>query len=511
VGRFSLGYILVLDVGTTNIKAVAFSREGELLEKREERTKPIYPNPGWAEQDPNEIMDTVYGLLDELVDVLGAPDGIALTNQRSTTTVWDEESGEPLHNMITWQDTRTEELAEEYSSNTKIKIGRGVGKLTRALSKVFPSLKKTKRGAYISTLADFDFETTHSSMHLKWLMNNDEELEEAVISGDALFGTIDTWVGWNLTGEHVTDYTNASATGLFDPVYLKWSDNLSDILDIPKNILPELIPNDRTIGTIDRYDVPLITTIADQQASLYLSGVEKGTLNITNGTGSFLDLNVGKTALPGTKGIYPMVAIKTGDNVLYLLEGSVNSVGTAVDWLKDIGMMEDYSDISKAFEESGDDCNLAFLPSLSGLSSPYMKPGLKGTVFELTTDTTRSDLIKALILGLAKRCSEVTNALENVSGISAKNIISDGGVSNSDDFLQALADFAGKEVSRPEMLDGSPYGSFLLAKNVLEEKDPIEEWDSVEIDKSFQPNEQVRMNFEESWKKRVEPYCCEMK
>ncbi len=229
-------YILVLDIGTTNLKALAFSTEGEILEKQEQRTNPTYPHPGWVEQNPTDIIDNVYDLIDEMEGKLGTPDGIALTNQRSTTTVWDKETGEPLHNMITWQDTRTEELAEEYSSKSKIKLGRGIGKAIKLLSNIMPFLKKSKRGAFLSTLAHFNFETTHSSMHLRWLLDNVEEVEKAVKSGDALFGTIDTWVIWNLTGKHVTDYTNGSATGFFDPVYLKWSDNISDIVNIPKKI-----------------------------------------------------------------------------------------------------------------------------------------------------------------------------------------------------------------------------------------------------------------------------------
>lgn len=502
-----MSYILVLDVGTTNIKALAFSEEGKIIERKEERTKPEYPNPGWAEQNPNDIIDTVYSLIDEMEGKLGSPDGIALTNQRSTTTVWDKETGEPLHNMITWQDTRTEELAEEYSSNSKIRLGRGIGKIIEPLSENLPFLQESKRVTFLATLAHFDFETTHSSMHLRWLLDNVEEVKKTINSGDALFGTIDTWVAWNLTGNHVTDYTNASATGLFDPAYLKWSDNISDILDIPKKILPDLIPNDQPIGTVEKYETPLLTTIADQQASLYMSGISRGTINVTNGTGGFIDLNLGEKVAPGKEGIYPMIAISTSNKVHYLLEGSVNAVGSAIDWLMEIGLMDDYSDISKAFEKSDDECNLTFLPALSGLSSPYMKPGLKGTIFEVTKDTTREDFIKSLILGIAKRDSEVIKSLEDASGITAERTIADGGASKSDDLLQNISNFSGKEISRPKNLNGSAYGTYMLAKNIQENKDPIKEWKPPEIESSFKPVKECHQNFEKSWEEKVKPIC----
>ncbi len=502
-----LSYILVLDVGTTNIKTLAFSKEGEILEKKEKRTNPTYPHPGWAEQDPMDIIDTVYDLIDEVDEKLGSPEGIALTNQRSTTTVWNRETGEPLHNMITWQDTRTEELAEDYSSNPKIRLARGVGKIIKPLSNVLPFLKKSKRGNFLSTLAHFDFGTTHSSMHLRWLMDNVSKVQEAVNSGAALFGTIDTWIAWNLTGKHVTDYTNASATGLFDPAYLKWSDNISKIVDIPKKILPELVPNDKPIGRVERYETPLLTTIADQQASLYMSGIKRGTINITNGTGSFIDLNVGERITPGKEGVYPLIAIKTKKKALYLLEGSVNAVGSAIDWLIELGLMDNYSDISKAFEESKEECKLTFLPALSGLSSPYMKPGLKGTIFEVTKDTTREDFIKSLILGIAMRCSEVIKTLETSSGIKAEKIIADGGASESNDFIQSIADLSEKEISRPQHLNGSAYGTYMLAKNVLNDKDPISEWKPPKIDKPFKPRKNCHQNFKNSWQETVEPIC----
>ncbi len=505
-----MDYILVLDVGTTNLKALAFSEEGDLLKKEEERTKPTYPEQGWVEQDPEEIVDTVYDLIYRLQEKLGNPAGMALTNQRSTTTVWDKETGKPLHNMITWQDTRTKEIVEKFSSKFKVRMGKRIGTLFEISSRYLPFVTDSKTGAYLITLANLDFGTTHSSMHLRWLTQNDRDVEEAINSGEALFGTLDSWVAWNLTKEHVTDYTNASATGIFDPTYLKWSDNVLDLIEVPKDIFPEIVPNDAPIGTTQDFDFPLLTMIADQQSSLYMSGVTRGTVNVTSGTGSFIDFNVGGSICPGGVGTYPMVALRTQNEVLYLLEGMVNATGSAIDWLKSISFMEDYSEISEAFEESSGEEDPTFIPSLSGLSSPYVMPELKGAIFDITPATKKEGFIRALIKGISMRCSEVIESLEETTGIDAKKVIAEGGASESDDLLQIMADLSDREISRPAFLNGSAYGAQMLAKAVYQEKDPIQARSASELERTFQPRENQHTEFRKSWDEAIKKLCNEV-
>lgn len=504
-----MDYILVLDVGTTNLKALAFSEEGELLRKEGERTKPEYPEQGWVEQDPEEIVDTVYNLIYSLQEKLGDPAGMALTNQRSTTTVWDKETGEPLHNMITWQDTRTKEIVEKFSSKFKIRMGKKIGNLFKISSRYLPFIKDSKTGAYLITLANLDFGTTHSSMHLRWLTQNVKEVRKAVDSGRALFGTLDSWIAWNLTKEHVTDYTNASATGIFDPTYLKWSDNVLDLIEVPKEIFPDFVPNDRPIGSAQDFDFPLLTMIADQQSSLYMSGVTRGTVNITSGTGSFIDFNVGKKICPGGVGTYPMVALRTQNEVLYLLEGMVNATGSAIDWLKNISFMEDYSEISEAFEKSSGD-DPTFIPSLSGLSSPYVRPELNGAIFNITHATKEEGFIRALIKGISMRCSEVVESLEETTEIEAEKVVADGGASESDDLLQLISDLSDREISRPSSLNGSAYGAQMLAKAVHREEDPIKAWTSTELEKTFQPRKNQHEEFKRSWDEAMKKLCNEV-
>ena len=494
--------IFVLDVGTTNIKGIAFSEDGEILESKEIKTEPIFPKPGWVEQDPKKLIDAVYDLLDHLEEKVGKAAGVGITNQRSSSVVWDKETGKPLYNIITWQDTRTKELVDEYSSKPMVKFGKFLGDMVNGLGKVIPQVKKTERGGYIANLSYVSFGTNHTSMHIRWMMNNIKGLEKGMKEGRVLFGTLDTWVAWNLTGKHVTDLTNASATGIFDPFYLKWSDNVVDIVGIPSKILPKVIANDEKIGMIKGYHIPLLTMIADQQASLYMSGVDRGIMNMTNGTGCFIDVIVGEKALPGDVGIYPMVAVGSGEKVLYLLEGFINSMGSAIDWLKKVGLIDDYSDISSACKKGR--CDLTFIPSLSGLATPYEKPEIKGNILNITMDTSKEDLVRGMIVGLAMRSSEVIDSLENVSKVNVDRILADGGASRSDELLQMVADLSGKRIERPKLLNGSAYGAFMLAKRVSKDQDILESWEKPEVDKTFEPMKRDYRKIKNDWDKVME-------
>jgi len=498
-----MSYFLILDVGTTNIKAYAFSSDGELVDKVEQKTKPKYPKSGWIEQDPLYVIDTIHKLINKIQGKNGKSYGIGFTNQRSSSIIWDKKTGEPLYNMITWQDTRTIELTEQLSKKFIIKFGKSLGKFVKGFSGLIPSIKKTRKGAYLVTLANIGFGTAHSSMHIRWMLDNISEVKKAVEAKDAIFGNIDSWVAWNLTGKHVTDYTNASSTGLFDPFYAKWSKNITNIVEIPPYLLPEIITNDIQIGIVKDYDIPLLTQIADQHASLYMAGVEKGSLSITNGTGAFIDINTGIQPCPGYTGIYPMVAISTKDKIFYQLEGAVNSLGSAIDWLLSIGFIKDYNEISDAFLKAKKETGTIFIPPFSGLNSPYLRPDIKAAIFNITLDSNKSDFIKSLITGIAMRSSEVILALEKVSNIAVEKVISDGGASKSNEYMQLLADLSGKQILRAKNLNGSAYGTFMLARLIYQKKDIIKSWSPPDIDRVFKPQED-HSNFKLEWNKRIE-------
>ena len=497
-------YILVLDVGTTNVKGLAYSMEGELIEDLERRASTSYPHPGWVEQDPAELMDVVGSIIEKMISLHGKPLGVGLTNQRSSTVLWDKRTGEPYYNMITWQDTRTVDLVNEFSSKPLVKFGRGLGKIVSGISKALPFIRKTGRGGYLATLSFTKFGTSHSSMHIRWIMDNIEGLKDKIERGEAAFGTIDSWIAWNLTGNHVTDYTNASATGLFDPFYKKWSENILKITGIPEEILPRLIPNDEKIGVIKGHEIPFLTMIADQQAALYMGGVSPGTVKMTNGTGTFVDMNVGKKPIGGGRGIFPMISLKSGDRVHYMLEGFVKSTGSAIDWLIKVGLMDDYSDISKACRDIERGCTLTFIPALSGLGSPYERPEIKGVLKDITSSTSREEIIRGMVTGIAMRCTEVIGSLESLSGKKVDKVLAEGGMSKSDDFLQLVSDLSGKKILRPTYLNGSAYGAYMMAKAVYKGKDPVEFWHQPKIGKIFTPRDRDYEDFKERWEKCIE-------
>mgnify|MGYP006285062325 CR=1 FL=1 len=496
-------YYLILDVGTTNIKAHAYSDKGKLLQSLEKKSKPKYPEPGWVEQEPDFIVDTIKKLIDKVIDKNGKPLGISLTNQRSTTIIWDKKTGEPLYNMITWQDTRTIDLIQNLSKNFLVRFGNKLGKTTKAFSKIIPQLKKTKKGAYLITLANIGFGTAHSSMHLRWMIENVSEVKKAIKNKNACFGNIDSWVAYNLTGKHVTDYTNASATGMFDPFYAKWSENILKIVEIPTHILPSFVNNDTKIGTIKKHNVPFLTLIADQQASMYMAGVKPGNVSVTSGTGAFINLNVGNNPSPGDTGIYPMIALSTKKQKLFMLEGAVNSLGSAIDWLIEVGFVKNYKEISKAFENSKKDTNILFMPALSGLNSPYLRPDIKAQIKNITVDSNREDFTKALIKGISMRITGVVNALEKVSNTKVGTITADGGASQLDSYLQLISDLSEKTIIRPKNLNGSAYGTFMLSKAIKEKKDVIAAWNNPKIEKTFKP-EKKHDKFKIDWEKNME-------
>ncbi|MEM1667474.1 MAG: FGGY family carbohydrate kinase [Thermofilaceae archaeon] len=477
-------YFLILDVGTTNVKACAFSG-GKLLESAEEKLTPLHPQPGWAELDPMQVVRAVYRVSDAIVSKLGTPKALGITNQRSSTAVWYRETGEPLCNIITWQDTRTIQLVREYSRKGLVALGRCVGRAAEALSTIVRPLKFTRRGAYLITLAHASFGTTHSSMHLRWIMDNVEGARSALERGAAVFGTMDSWVAWNLTGEHVTDYTNASATGLFDPYAMRWSATLLKLLEIPQQCLPRIVTNDTPIGRVSHLNAPLLTIIADQQASLYVAGVRKGAAKITCGTGAFIDVNVGARPPPAARGIYPMVALTTRKNALYLLEGFVTTAGSAIEWLLRIGVLKDYSELDEAATKGRS--GVIFVPALEGLGTPFMKPDARAVLANLSSDTTREDLIRGVLEGIAACCSLAMSHLQRASHVEIPEVFADGGLTQSNVFLQLLADFSARKIVRTHYSNNSAYGAYMLCERIIRGEDPIEHWTPPGISRIFEP------------------------
>jgi len=485
----SAKYYLILDIGTTTVKAFAYSEDGKILKKVLKTTNVLFPEPGYVEQDPEKLWQITYDAATEIINEYGKPNAMGITNQRASTIVWDKETGEPLYNMITWQDTRASDIAKKYTKVFLLKVGRAFGKIANGLSKIIPGSRKSKRLNYLVTMAFFKFGPNQPIMHLRWLLDNVDEVSKAAKDGKLAFGTIDSWIIWKMLSIHVTDYTNASATGLFDPFFLKWSDRLTKIVCIPKRILPKLIDNMGELGKVKIFEnAPLTAVIADQQSSLYSAGgFNSGTIKITNGTGTFIDINVGKIPMPGRYGTYPMVAIKWRNKVNYLLEGIVQTTGSAVDWLVSIGILSDPSEASKLAESVKDSDDVIFIPALAGVGTPYWNPKVKGLILGLTRGTRREHIVKALLDGIAIRCAEVLSIIEKASGIKISHVIADGNASRNDYLLQAIADFSNKQIRRVENLEGTSRGAFLLAKGALNQLDIEKAWSEPTYDKIIDP------------------------
>lgn len=477
-------YYLILDVGTTHIKAYAFS-QGRLLHVEEERLPLALPEPGWVELDPHHLMKAVYRTTDRVVEKLGRPSGVGLTNQRGSTVVWYKETGEPLFNVITWQDTRTAPLVEEYSSRGVVKLGKAIGRATFALSKAIKPLRDTRRGAYVITLAFAAFGTTHSSMHLRWIMDNVEGARIALEKGAALFGTIDSWVAWNLTGEHVIDLTNASATGIFDPFSMRWSSTIMKLVGIPPKALPRTVRNDEAVGHVKHLEAPLLAMIADQQASLYAAGVGRGSAKMTCGTGAFVDVNVGERPRAAARGVYPMVALSTARRTLYLLESFVTSAGLTFEWLRDLGLLRDFSELDEAYERGRE--GVVFVPALSGLGAPFMSPRARALLANLSAATTREDILRGAIDGVAAACALAIDHLSRAAEIKFDTLIVDGGLSRCDAFLRSLASFSGRTIVRTTHWNNSAYGAYMLCEAIGRGLDPVESWQPPAVSACFRP------------------------
>ena len=504
---FVLDYYLVFDLGTTRIKAFAYDEKGNIIKVVARNTKVIFPQPGWVEEDPLEFWEATINTGKEIVDDLGKPKAIAITNQRSSTIIWDKETGDPLYNMITWQDTRTAELAKEYTNKGSFKFIRGLGKFMKGVSTLLPFLKRSRRMKFLISAANFRFGTNQPIMHVRWLMDNVEEARSAINNGRAAFGTMDSWILYKLLGKHITDYTNATATGMFDPFYVRWSKTLLKTIDIPLDILPELVDVMGPYGTAKELeDAPVAASIADQQSSLYSAGgVKKGVIKMTHGTGTFIDINVGADPIPMSYGVYPMVAVKWKDKVYYLMEGIVQAMGSAIDWLVNMGVLESPAEADKyalAVEDTG---GVVFYPALAGLGTPYWNPKVKGIIYGLTRAIRKEHLVRALLEGLAMSVAEVLDCIRKASGMEFNEIIADGGASKSDYLLQSIADFSGVKVLRPKNLEGTSRGAFLLAKGAIEGKSLEEAWVPPEIEKEFLP----RKRGIEKWK-RIKEFALEI-
>ena len=440
-------YILALDQGTTSSRAILFDREQNILGVAQKELTQYYPQEGWVEQDAMEIWSSQYGVMMEAIARSGVePSEIAaigITNQRETTILWDRATGRPLHNAIVWQCRRTAELVDQLRSD-------GLEGHIRAVTGLLPD-------AYFS------------ATKLKWLLDHVEGAREKAARGEVLFGTVDSWLVWKLTGGavHVTDVTNASRTMLFDIHRLDWDDTLLEALDIPRSVLPEVRSSSEIYGYTDIQGVriPIAGMAGDQQAALFGQGCfSPGDAKNTYGTGCFLLMNTGDTPCESRNGLLTTIAVGLNGKVEYALEGSVFVGGAVIQWLRDeLRFFPDSRDAEYYARKAPDNGGVYLVPAFTGLGAPYWDMYARGMLIGLTRGTRREHITRAAQESIAYQVADLARAMEADTGVPLTSLKADGGASRDGFLMQFQADILGRAVLRPAIRETTALGAAYLA------------------------------------------------
>lgn len=514
-------YILVNDVGTTGTRAVIFDRETRVVAERYSELTQVFPKPGWTEQDPLEVFEkTVEVTKAALAEAgLAASDMAALgiTTQRTTSMLWDRHTGEPVYNFITWQDTRMSDECERVNHSLFFKALHVAGGLYGKVAPLSKTLMKNNAGKMLIAAAHLVITPAMSAPHTRWTLDNVEGAAEKALRGDLLFGTVDTWLVWKYTNGalHATDYSNISATGMWDPYNMDWSASLLKPFKLPGDVvLPEIRETSGDFGTCDLFGepIPIRSVVADQQAALFGEACfEVGSVKCTNGTGTFIDMNTGQEAIASIHNMTPLIAWKMDGRTTFMLEGIISSAGSAVQFLRDnLKMIETASESEACATSCEDSGGVYVVPAFTGLTAPYWDPYARGTVIGLTRANTREQVIRATLESIAYQCMDVVEAMERDTKIKVARVKADGGASQNDFLLQFLADILKVDVERPEMLEATALGAAYfagIAAGFWKYPDDIRRIHKVE--RTFEPvmPEEQRQELLAGWKKAVSRAC----
>ncbi len=467
-------YILVNDVGTTGARAVIFDREARVVHESYAEIPQVFPRPGWTEQDPAVIYERCLEVTRDALRETGIPASriaaMGIATQRATSLLWDRRSGEPVYNAITWQDTRMSDVCERINRSPMFRTLHVIGNIYQRMAALGEGLRRSRLGKLLITAAHFTVTPAQSSAHARWILDNVEGAAEKAASGDLLFGTVDTWLVWKYTGGkvHATDYSNVSATGMYDPFGMRWSPLLLKPFGLPAGlVLPEIRETSGDFGTTELFGdpIPIRSVVADQQAALFGEACfEPGSVKCTNGTGSFIDMNTGEEPMASVHKLTPLIAWRIGGKTTYMIEGIISSAGSSVQWLRDnLQIIREAAESEELAESCADSGGVYVVPAFTGLTAPYWDPYARGTVIGLTRATTREQVVRATLESIAYQCRDVIEAMEKDSGIEVRALKADGGASRNDFLLQFLADILDVEVERPEMLEATALGAAYLA------------------------------------------------
>ncbi|MCR9252926.1 MAG: glycerol kinase GlpK [bacterium] len=482
-------YIVALDQGTTSSRAIAFDHNGDIVAVSQKEFTQIFPQAGWVEHNPLEIWESQLSVFEALLSENSISpdqvDAIGITNQRETAVVWDKNTGKPVYNAIVWQDKRTANICDD--------------------------MKSKGLEPYIRENTGLVIDSYFSGTKVKWILDEVEGAKEKANNGDLLFGTVDTWLIWNLTKgkSHVTDYTNASRTLIYNIVNLNWDNKLMQELGIPESMLPTVQKSSGDFGTFNYkgVDIPILGVAGDQQAALFGQACfNQGQAKNTYGTGCFMLMNTGDQLQHSKNGLLTTLACSLDSEVDYALEGSIFVAGAAVQWLRDgLELVKDAADTEEMAVAVGDSNDVYVVPAFAGLGAPYWDMYSRGAIFGLTRGTGKNEIAKATLDSIAYQTKDVLTAMEDDSGISLDSLRVDGGAVANNYLMQFQADILGVNVERPAVIESTALGAAYLAglaseywkKEDLQKNKAIErtfqpQWDDSKIDSLYQ-----------GWKKAV--------
>ncbi|XP_022184292.2 glycerol kinase [Nilaparvata lugens] len=503
VTRGSFGPLVgAIDEGTSSTRFIVFSANtSTVVASHQVPIKQICPKEGWVEQDPNEILSAVLASIEKTKDILQTKDidaqelaAVGITNQRETTVMWDSITGQPLHNAIVWLDARTAPTVDQL------------------LDKLPNRLK-----SYLQPLCGLPLSPYFSALKIRWLLDNIPSIKEAVENRRCLFGTIDTWLIWNLTGGreggvHITDVTNASRTMLMNIQTLKWDSTLCRFFNIPLDILPKICSSSEIYGYIKKgslANIPISGCLGDQHAALLgQMCFKQGQAKSTYGTGCFLLYNTGHNRVESTHGLLTTVAWKLGNaSAVYALEGSVAIAGAAISWLKDnVNLIDDASQVEELANRNMHTADVYFVPAFSGLYAPYWRPDARGVICGITEDTDRAHIIRATLEAVCYQTRDILEAMYKDCGIALNRLKVDGGMTQNSLLMQLQADLCGIPVARPKMVEITALGAAMAAGFA----DGVKVWDIENTQETFvdtfQPviTEEERDSRYEKWKMAVQ-------
>ena len=467
-------FILSLDQGTSSSRAIVFNHQGEICSVAQKEFTQYFPQPGWVEHDPQEIWSSEAAVIAEAITKIGINGlniaGIGITNQRETTIVWDKDTDEPIYNAIVWQDRRTSGYCDQ--------------------------LKAEGKSEFIRKKTGLILDAYFSATKIRWILDHVEGAREKAEAGKLMFGTVDSWLIWRLTrGEiHVTDVSNASRTLLFNIHTLDWDDELLDLFNIPRSMMPEVRSSSEIYGhtrtTLFAHKVPIAGIAGDQQAALFgQMCIEPGMIKNTYGTGCFMLMNSGEKPIDSKSSLLTTIAWKIGDQVNYALEGSIFVAGSVIQWLRDgLKIIRSSSEVEALASEVEDTGGVYFVPALTGLGAPWWDPYARGTITGISRGTTSAHIARAALEGIAFQTMDIVNAMAQDANLDLKELRVDGGASRNNLMMQFQSDLLGIPVTRPSTTETTALGAAFLAGLAVGYWSHIEEIQHLpQIERQFLP------------------------